>query len=135
MVLVFDTNIWISLAINKQLDFFTPLYNNKKIMIASCEEMINELIIVLSRPKFSKYFPENYIEKFIKFHQSITINYKLPVIESVVADDKDNYLFALCKITNAHFFITGDKLLLNINKYHNTSVVALIDFKKNFKLT
>ncbi|WP_259068229.1 putative toxin-antitoxin system toxin component, PIN family [Mucilaginibacter sp. X4EP1] len=131
MVVVFDTNIWISLAINKQLDFFTPLYNNKKITIASCEEMINELIIALSRPKFSKYFPE----KFIKFHQSITVNYKLPAIESVVADEKDNYLFALCKITNAHFFITGDKLLLNIDKYHNTSVVTLIDFKKDFKLT
>jgi putative PIN family toxin of toxin-antitoxin system len=133
MVVVFDTNIWISLAINKQLDFFPPLYN-KNITIASCEEMINELIIVLSRSKFSKYFSESYIEKFIKFHQSITIHYKLPAIESVVTDEKDNYLFALCKITNAHFFITGDKLLLNIDKYHNTSVITLTDFKKDFKL-
>jgi predicted nucleic acid-binding protein len=47
----------------------------------------------------------------------------------VVTDEKDNYLFALCRISNADYFITGDKLLLAVNEYYKTSILNLADFK------
>lgn len=129
MTIVLDTNIWISLALNQQLEFVADLHKNGTIII-SCENLVNELIDVLSRPKFHKSFTGDYIEKLIHFHQLTTTKLKLPRIEPVVADEKDNYLFALCRISNADYFITGDKLLLKVNEYYRTSILNLADFKK-----
>ncbi|MDB5123780.1 MAG: hypothetical protein JWP94_1909 [Mucilaginibacter sp.] len=129
MTIVLDTNIWVSLALNQQLDFIADLHKNGTIIV-SCENLVNELIDVLLRPKFHKNFTKSYIENFTHFHQLTTTSLKLTHIEQVVADEKDNYLFALCKISNANYFITGDKLLLAINEYYKTSILSLADFKK-----
>jgi putative PIN family toxin of toxin-antitoxin system len=128
MVVVLDSNIWISLALNQQLDFISSL-NKNGIIIATCKNLLDELIIVLSTPKFQKHFTTNFLEKFIQFHQLTTNIFELSDIETVVTDKKDNYLFALCKVANADYFITGDKLLTAVNKYHNTSVITLTGFK------
>jgi predicted nucleic acid-binding protein len=63
------------------------------------------------------------------FHHSITQTYILQDIVSVVPDEKDNYLFALCAISNADYFVTGDKLLLDVDTYKHTKVITLADFK------
>ena len=128
MVVVLDSNIWISFALNMQLDFVASLHENK-IKIAGCKHLLDELIIVTSRPKFKKYFSGNYLEKFILFYQVTTTNFAIANIEPVVSDEKDNYLFALCKAAKADYFVTGDKLLLSVNKYQETSVITLTDFK------
>ncbi|MDP9048184.1 MAG: putative toxin-antitoxin system toxin component, PIN family [Bacteroidota bacterium] len=128
MIIVLDTNIWISLAINRQLEFVADLHQNGTV-IASCETLLNELIAVLGRPKFQKTFTRSYIESFILFHQLATTSGKLTTIESVVSDEKDNYLFALCLVSKADYFITGDKLLLAVKNYNRTSVLSLAEFK------
>jgi putative PIN family toxin of toxin-antitoxin system len=130
MIVILDTNIWISLALNKQLDFIDFL-NKKGIVIASCDQLLNELVIVLQRPKFKKYFSLSYIETFIQFHQLTTTPFELLQIDRIVTDEKDNYLFALCKSANADYFITGDKLLLEVIKYEGSSIVTLATFKNH----
>ncbi|MDB5132134.1 MAG: hypothetical protein JWR02_1883 [Mucilaginibacter sp.] len=61
MTVVLDTNIWVSLALNRQLEFIANLHKNGTIIV-SCENLVNELIDVLLRPKFHKNFPKNYVE-------------------------------------------------------------------------
>ena len=134
MVVVLDCNIWISLALNQQLDLISNL-QEKKITIAACDNLQAELTDVLSRPKFRKYFPQTYVSKFIQFYKLNTKNFKLAKIESVVSDPKDDYLFALCKISNTDYFITGDKLLLDIPTYENTIITTLSEFKAVLKLS
>jgi putative PIN family toxin of toxin-antitoxin system len=132
MIVVLDTNIWISLALNKQLDFIEVL-NSREVVIASCDQLLDELITVLLRPKFRKYFSKDYIEELIHFHELTTTFFEVNKITEVVADEKDNYLFALCKSAKADYFITGDKLLLNVDKYDNSSIITLSTFKTLFE--
>jgi len=128
MTVVFDTNIWVSLAINQQLDLISALHKQGT-TIAGCKNLLHELVIVFSRSKFERYFPKAYLDGFVKLYQLTTTNFELLDIPKVVADEKDDYLFALCKISGANYFITGDKLLLAVNQYYNTSVITLADFK------
>lgn len=58
-----------------------------------------------------------------------TTEYEITTIEAVVSDPKDDYLFALCKLTNADYLITGDKLLLNEKEYGQTRIISFADFK------
>ena len=131
MTVVFDSNIWITHTINRQLSYIESLHKNG-ITIAGCKDLLHELISVLARPKFEKYFTLNYLEDFFKLYLSITTNFELSEIKHVVADEKDNYLFALCEISNADYFVTGDKLLLAVDIYNKTAIKTLSDFKKIF---
>ena len=104
MIVVLDSNIWVSLAINQQLELIASL-NKNGTTIASCKNLLDELIDVLIRPKFEKYFTKSYVERLVHLHQFVTTTFKLTEIENVVTDEKDNYLFALCKISKADYFI------------------------------
>ncbi|WDZ99374.1 putative toxin-antitoxin system toxin component, PIN family [Mucilaginibacter sp. SJ] len=129
MIVVLDCNIWISLALNQQLDFISSLQKNK-ITIATCKNLQEELTNVLLRPKFRKYFSQSYTSQFLQFYKLVTKDFELANIENVVSDPKDDYLFALCQISNADYFVTGDKLLLEIPIHGKTIVATLADFKR-----
>src|SRR6202012_3616473 len=128
MIIVFDSNIWVTHAINRQLIYIQALHQ-EGILLASCNDLLNELISVLLRPKFEKYFTKTYLKQFFELYLAITTNFEISDIEHVVTDEKDNYLFALCKASKADYFVTGDKLLLEVNTYYQTSVKSLADFK------
>ncbi|GAA3963444.1 putative toxin-antitoxin system toxin component, PIN family [Mucilaginibacter dorajii] len=128
MIVVLDCNIWVSLALTQQLDFISHLQKSK-ITIAACQELQIELIEVLLRPKFKKYFTKTYIGQLIQFYKLTTIQFEIIIVTKVVADEKDDYLFALCETANADYFVTGDKLLLREVSYKNTSVISLTAFK------
>jgi putative PIN family toxin of toxin-antitoxin system len=129
MIVLLDSNIWVSLAINGELELIAKLKKDGY-QIVSCQQLAFELIDVLSRPKFKKYFSGNYVEEFIKFHQLSTETLQVTNIESVVSDKDDDYLFALCKVSRANFFVTGDKLLLSVKHYGETTILSLSDFKR-----
>jgi len=131
MTVVIDTNVWVTFALNNQLEFVSNLKLNN-VNIATCKELLDELIDVVSRPKFEKRFTEQFINELSGFHQVLTNHFDLPEIEPVVADQKDDYLFALCKISNADYLVTGDKLLLAVGKYLDTSVITLADLKNQY---
>jgi len=129
MLVVLDCNIWLSLALNQQITYLDHLINTQNITIVTCRELINELTEVSSRSKFRKYFTIEYAEELIFFHQAVSRLLKLNDIPNIVIDQKDNYLFALCEVSNADYFITGDKLLLEVGSYKRTSIITLAEFK------
>jgi len=130
MIIVFDCNIWISLALNQQLEFISLLQKDK-IDIASCGELQTEIENVLIRPKFKKHFSNTYVERFLQFYKISTVTFQIGEIEEIVTDEKDNYLFALCKAAKADYFVTGDKLLLAVTTYHHTKIISLSEFRKS----
>jgi len=129
MIVVLDCNIWVSLAINSQIEFIANLFDDG-VVIATCTNLRNEITDVLHRPKLSKFISNPDIEKVVELHDLITISYKLSKIPDIVADPKDNYLFALALKAKADFLITGDKLLLKAIEYKKTKVITLPNFKK-----
>ncbi|WP_374950528.1 putative toxin-antitoxin system toxin component, PIN family [Mucilaginibacter sp.] len=128
MTIVFDCNIYISLAINQQIDLI-PRVHQKGITIASCDQLLIELLDVFNRPKLSRYLSTLTINDILQLIRITTTWVQLTDIPEVVSDKKDNYLFALCKKSKANYFITGDKLLLAEEKYEQTNIISLADFR------
>lgn len=132
MTIVLDCNIWITLIINDQLDFYGKI-RNAGFEIATCTQLREEIIKVLSRPKLSRFIKSLAVDKVGEFHDQITTNYIVDEIIEVVTDLDDNYLFALCIKSNARFFVTGDKLLLKENPYKNTEIITLSLLKQTLE--
>ncbi len=63
--LVIDTNIWISFLIGKTLSVLAEAIVSKNVIILFSVELFEELIEVLQRPRFEKYFSQENIQEFI----------------------------------------------------------------------
>jgi len=132
MIIVLDCNIWISLTITKQIDLIAALSDNG-VEIPSCQTLRDEIADVLSRSKLKKFIDSKTTEKIIQFHDLVTQMYSLDYIPNIVADEKDDYLFALCDKSIANYFVTGDKLLLTEKSYKDTEIITLSHLKQLFK--
>ena len=124
MIFVLDCNIWISLTINRRLDYIAHLSESGS-RIATCDLLRNEIIDVLSRPKLQKFVPPDSVTKVTKFHDLITKTYLLANIPEIVSDSKDNYLFALCAKSKANYLVSGDKIVLQTGAYGKTKMITL----------
>lgn len=88
------------------------------------EELFAELIEVLQRPKFKKYFPETAIEKLI-----IILYDRVEWIEIThhlddCRDIKDNFLLDLSVSEHADYLVTGDDDLLTLNPFYGIQIVS-----------
>jgi uncharacterized protein len=57
--LVIDTNIWISFLIGKKITSLRDLIAQGKAKVYFSNELINEFLTVIQRPKLQKYFKAN----------------------------------------------------------------------------
>ena len=55
--IIFDTNLWISFLISKNLSKLDPLINEGKIKLLFSKESFEEFVDVVERPKFKRFFP------------------------------------------------------------------------------
>ena len=55
---IVDTNCWISFLIGRRLSNLVDLLSNERIQLVLCNELLEEIRDVTSRPKFAKYFPK-----------------------------------------------------------------------------
>lgn len=132
MILILDCNIWVSLAINRNLDFAVRL-TESGIKIASCSTLKQEITDVLSRSKLKKFVPPESVDKVAELHDMITKTYKLTTIPNVVSDKKDNYLFALCVKSKADYLVSGDKIVLQVASYGETKMIGLGELERLVK--
>ena len=63
--LVIDTNIWISFLIGKSLTGLSQAITSDRVIVLFRDDLFGELIKVLKRPKFKKYFSETAIEDLV----------------------------------------------------------------------
>lgn len=129
MILILDCNIWVSLTINRRLDFIVHMAESD-IRIASCEALRSEITDVLARPKLRKFVPPESVSKVAKLHDLTTKTYKLTDIPKVVSDNKDNYLFALCAKSKADYLVSGDKIVLQTGIYGKTKLITLTELER-----
>ena len=123
--IVFDTNVLVSALLFKtsksRLAYEKALLNHQ---IISSLECYKELVEVLSRPKFSKYFSE--IDKSIflinYFHSTQFV--KVNIVVEDCRDPKDNKFLALAFEHSSDFIVSGDNDLLMLNPYKNIPIVT-----------
>ena len=127
---VIDTNVWISFLIGKTLAGLAEAIINESVTILFSEELIDELLEVLQRPKFEKYFSHEDITELLSL---IRITFKpVEITEHFTScrDPKDNFLLDLCVSGNADYLITGDDDLLSLTPFHGVEIISYSIFQK-----
>jgi putative PIN family toxin of toxin-antitoxin system len=95
-----------------------------RVTILFSEELFAELIDVLRRPKFKKYFSVAAVEELI-----VLLYDRVEWIEITrqfddCRDKKDNFLLDLSVSGHADYLVTGDEDLLTLNPFHGVEIVS-----------
>lgn len=129
---VIDTNIWISFLIGKTLAGLSNAIAANRIIILFSQELFSELVEVLQRPKFKKYFSNIAVEQLI-----ILLHEKVKWVDvsdcfNDCRDKKDNFLLDLAVSGQANYLITGDLDLLILNPFHDVEIISYQSFQKMY---
>jgi putative PIN family toxin of toxin-antitoxin system len=130
---IIDTNLWISFLIGKELQNLKNLIVTEKIQLITTDQLLNELKIVVARPKLQKYFGQEKVTELISLLDIVSEKLKIKKIEQVCPDPKDDFLLALSKESKANYLVTGDKDLLEIRIYGRTEIMTIKKFKEKIK--
>lgn len=125
---ILDTNLWISFLITKKLNQLDELIENTDITLIFSNELIEEFIDVVSRPKFKKYFSKKEIEKILEYFDQFGKLIKVKSDIQICRDKKDNFLLNLSVDSKANYLITGDKDLLVLENIEKTKILTFADF-------
>lgn len=120
---IFDTNVWISYLIGRQLGGLTELLSTHRIDLVLSEQLRSELVQVTQREKFRKYFKKDQVHELLKLMDFLGTDYDVVDFPAVCRDAKDNFLLGLIRASKADFLVTGDQDLLELNPFENTEII------------
>lgn len=122
--IILDTNLWISFLISKDYTELDDLIQNKKIILVFSDELLEEFIDVVKRPKFEKFFSKKDIEKLLNTFDQYAdlINVKSKI--DICRDEKDNFLLNLSVDGKADYLVTGDNDLLILKEIKKTKILT-----------
>lgn len=131
---VFDTNVWISIAMEKVLkDEFSQV--KQELIIYVSDDIILEISKVLLYPKIAEILKQIGItEKEILWAsvancRMIEPKVKLGVINE---DAEDNKILECALASGADIIVSGDRHLLKLGKFKKTRIVTPREFFDNF---
>ncbi len=127
---VIDTNLWVSYLIGRTLANLTKPLENDIISLLFSDELLDELVEVLHRPKFRKYFSLEDVRELLEL-----INLRAEWIEvegctDACRDFKDNFLLDLSDAGTAEYLVTGDTDLLEMKQWGKTRIVTATQFNR-----
>ncbi len=121
---VIDTNVLISTLIGKRLRALLVPIRERRFELLFSRETFNELIFVLKRPSFSRYFSRHDIREFtelLKLHA----RFVEPVEKiNVCRDPKDNIFLECAVAGSADYLVTSDSDLLTLNPFQNIPIIT-----------
>lgn len=125
---IIDTNLWISFLISKDYSKLDEILFTKKATLVFSQELLDEFITVVRRPKFRRFFSPSDIEDVIETIEEYADFVEVNSNENACRDIKDNFLLSLSIDGNVDFLLTGDKDLLALNPYKSTTIITLSEF-------
>jgi uncharacterized protein len=126
--IIIDTNLWISFLLSKRTSGLDKFFHDQSITVLFSQELLDEFVEVIRRPKLKKYFNLNDLEELLF---QIDLHAEFVQVTSsieVCRDPKDNFLLSLAVDSNATFLLTGDKDLLELKKVGKTKILSLTQF-------
>ena len=126
---IIDTNCWISFLIGQRLARLVDLLSNERVELILCNELLEELRDVTSRPKFAKYFHKQEVDSLIEFMQLIGETFEPRQQIKLCRDEADDYLLALAIEAKAHYLVTGNDDLLILHEIGSCKIVTANDFE------
>lgn len=131
---ILDTNLWISFLISKKTNPLEKLIGSGKIRLIFSNELVEEFVEVVTRPKFKKYFSSKDIEKILSYFSYFGLLVEVNTQVEICRDLKDNFLLNLAIDSEADYLITGDQDLLVLKKIRKTKILTLSNFIERKKL-
>lgn len=128
---VIDNNVFISYFWGGKtiVSIFDALYNGVFRPIVS-DKILAELAGVGGRLKFRKYFSLASFNDACDMYQEIAVHVT-PRRKIFACRDISDNIFLECALEgNAEYLITGDKALLDLDHFENTSIVTAASFVK-----
>lgn len=122
--IVIDTNLWISFLITNNFDGFQDLIDTNKITILFSDELFEEFLNVVKRPKFKKYFSKKDVDKLLSIIPTFSELIFVSSNSNLCRDKKDNFLLNPSIDGKADFLLTGDKDLLDLNQIEKTEILS-----------
>lgn len=126
--IIIDTNLWISFLITKEFAKLDEIIFSRRCILVFSQELLDEFLEVARRPKFRKFFSVSDIEEILETIDEYADFIKVQTKIEVCRDTKDNFLLSLSVDGDADFLITGDKDLLDLIKFGNTTIITISDF-------
>lgn len=128
--IIIDTNIWISFLISKNYTQLDEILFSRKCILIFSEDLLNEFLTVIKRPKFRRFFSQEDTEDLIEAIQDYAEFVEVVSEVNACRDEKDNFLLSLSKDSIADYLITGDNDLLELKKYESTTIITITEFMK-----
>ncbi len=125
---ILDTNLWISFLISKKFNQIDRLIERKEITLIFSDELIEEFVDVVRRPKFKRHFAKKDIEILLKYFDQYGELIKVKSDTKTCRDKKDNFLLNLALDSGADYLVSGDKDLLVLEKIGQTKIMTFTDF-------
>ena len=126
--IIIDTNLWISFLITKDFTKLDEIIFSRNGILVFSQELLDEFLEVAKRPKFRRFFSTADIEEILETIDEYADFIKVQTQIEVCRDPKDNFLLSLSVDGNAEFLLTGDKDLLDLVKFGETSIITISDF-------
>ena len=126
--LVIDTNLWISFLISRSYSKLDKILKSGSVKLIFSQELIEEFIEVVERPKFKKIFSSADIKNLFSDMYRYADFIEVTTSVQICRDKKDNFLLALCQDGNADFLLTGDEDLLILRKFGKTRIMTLAEY-------
>ncbi len=128
MRLILDTNLWISFLISSKFEKLDEILFNQNFKLLFSQELLEEFVAVVKRPKLRKYISRNELEDLLETIDDIAEFVNVTSEISECRDPKDNFLLSLAVDGKADYLLTGDKDLLVLKEIGNTKIKTISEF-------
>ena len=126
--IILDTNLWISFLISKDFSRLDEIIFSKKSILIFSQELLEEFLEVVKRPKFRRYFAQTDIEELLEtideYGEFIVVKSRIEICRDV----KDKFLLSLAVDGKTDFLLTGDQDLLMIENIGKTNIKTISSF-------
>jgi uncharacterized protein len=123
---VFDTNVLVSSLIKhgKPRNLWNAVLDGKVKLVVS-EEILEEFIRVVSRPKIAKYLDKTDVDNFLKIllQKAELVNTEEPL--NLVKDPSDNMILETAVAGGARYIVSGDNHLIGLGSFKEIKVLTV----------
>ena len=129
MKVLFDTNLWISFMIGKQLSSLSEVLNRQDVEVFVNQQLLDEIHAVITRPKFDNLISEE--TRFYFFEMVYDVCHFMDSTvqaESHIRDIKDLYLLSLAESVPVDYIVSGDKDLTDLREHAGIPILKYSEF-------
>jgi len=132
---IIDTNILISgLLKSPSCRKIIRLLEEKRFILITSPPILDELMGVISRPKFHNVILRETIEKLIEIMKTQAILVKPSRLLFVIKEDPaDNRFLEAALQANVDLIISGNHHLLSLKNFHNIPIITSKEFLSRLK--